>query len=68
MFSVLRISGSSRTSYLQEIPRQQYEVVIKATCGDSTKPIVQSKIAAMKKDFTELLKGNFGGRLEKLKS
>jgi elongation factor 4 len=45
----------------EEIPRQQYEVNIRATIGTSTKPIVQGIIKAYKKDFSQLLKGNFGG-------
>ncbi|KAE9556216.1 hypothetical protein FO519_000555 [Halicephalobus sp. NKZ332] len=44
-----------------EIPRQQYDVNIKATVGNSTKAIVQGTIRAYKKDFSQLLKGNFGG-------
>uniref|UniRef100_A0A0N5AP75 Translation factor GUF1 homolog, mitochondrial n=1 Tax=Syphacia muris TaxID=451379 RepID=A0A0N5AP75_9BILA len=51
-----------------EIPRQQYEVVIKATYGNSTKAVAQAKIAPLRKDFTQLLKGNFGGGgMERLK-
>lgn len=45
----------------EEIPRQQYEVNIKATFGDSPKPVYQGTIKAWKKDFSQLLKGNFGG-------
>lgn len=42
-----------------EIPRQQYEVVIKAFLGTSSKPIAQKIIKAYKKDFTGLMKGKF---------
>ncbi|CAD5219521.1 unnamed protein product [Bursaphelenchus xylophilus] len=45
----------------EEIPRQLYEVNIKATIGTSQKAITQATIKAYKKDFTGLLKGNFGG-------
>ncbi|KAK6113687.1 elongation factor 4 [Brugia pahangi] len=45
----------------EEIPRQQYEVRIKATLGQSKKALVQTVIAPVKKDFTGRLKGNFGG-------
>ena len=34
---------------------------IRATIGNSTKAIVQGTIRAYKKDFSQLLKGNFGG-------
>uniref|UniRef100_A0AC34Q8S5 Translation factor GUF1 homolog, mitochondrial n=1 Tax=Panagrolaimus sp. JU765 TaxID=591449 RepID=A0AC34Q8S5_9BILA len=44
-----------------EIPRQQYDVNIRAVIGNSTKAIVQGTIKAYKKDFSQLLKGNFGG-------
>lgn len=42
-----------------EIPRQQYEVVIKAFLGSSTKALAQKILKAYKKDFTGLLKGYF---------
>ncbi|OZC12813.1 GTP-binding protein LepA family protein [Onchocerca flexuosa] len=45
----------------EEIPRQQYEVRIKATLGHTKKALVQTVIAPIKKDFTGRLKGNFGG-------
>uniref|UniRef100_A0A0N4ZP56 Translation factor GUF1 homolog, mitochondrial n=1 Tax=Parastrongyloides trichosuri TaxID=131310 RepID=A0A0N4ZP56_PARTI len=45
----------------EEIPRQQYEVNIKATLGNSTKPVCTGTIRSWKKDFSQLLKGNFGG-------
>ncbi|ETN68269.1 putative GTP-binding protein LepA [Necator americanus] len=45
----------------REIPRQQYEVTIKACVGSSTKALSQVSIQPMKRDFTQLLKGNFGG-------
>uniref|UniRef100_A0A0R3S4M6 Translation factor GUF1 homolog, mitochondrial n=1 Tax=Elaeophora elaphi TaxID=1147741 RepID=A0A0R3S4M6_9BILA len=45
----------------EEIPRQQYEVRIKATLGQTKKALVQTIIAPIKKDFTGRLKGNFGG-------
>uniref|UniRef100_A0A0K0F0K2 Translation factor GUF1 homolog, mitochondrial n=1 Tax=Strongyloides venezuelensis TaxID=75913 RepID=A0A0K0F0K2_STRVS len=45
----------------EEIPKQQYEVNIKATFGDSTKAVCNAVIKPWKKDFTQLLKGNFGG-------
>ncbi|CEF61880.1 Translation factor waclaw, mitochondrial [Strongyloides ratti] len=45
----------------EEIPKQQYEVNIKATLGNSTKPVYNATIKPWKKDFTQLLKGNFGG-------
>ncbi|VDM12445.1 unnamed protein product [Wuchereria bancrofti] len=45
----------------EEIPRQQYEVRIKATLGQTKKALVQTVIASIKKDFTGRLKGNFGG-------
>uniref|UniRef100_F1KWG9 Translation factor GUF1 homolog, mitochondrial n=1 Tax=Ascaris suum TaxID=6253 RepID=F1KWG9_ASCSU len=45
----------------KEIPRQQFEVVVRATVGNSSKVIAQAVIAPMRKDFTQLLKGNFGG-------
>lgn len=48
-------------SILQEIPRQQYEVRIKATLGQTKKALVQTVIAPLKKDFRGQLKGNFGG-------
>ncbi|VDN18797.1 unnamed protein product [Gongylonema pulchrum] len=44
----------------EEIPRQQFEVRIKATMGQSKKTIAETVIAPMKKDFTGRLKGNFG--------
>uniref|UniRef100_A0AC35UHN3 Translation factor GUF1 homolog, mitochondrial n=1 Tax=Rhabditophanes sp. KR3021 TaxID=114890 RepID=A0AC35UHN3_9BILA len=44
-----------------EIPRQQYEVNIKCTLGDSSKMVCGSTIKCWKKDFSGLLKGNFGG-------
>ncbi|CAD5213457.1 unnamed protein product [Bursaphelenchus okinawaensis] len=45
----------------EEIPRQLYEVNIKAHIGTSQKAVSQATIKAYKKDFTGLLKGNFGG-------
>ncbi|TKR95816.1 hypothetical protein L596_009936 [Steinernema carpocapsae] len=45
----------------EEIPRQQYEVQIKVTVGKSTKALSQVTIQPMKRDFSQLLKGNFGG-------
>ncbi|KHJ97052.1 GTP-binding protein LepA [Oesophagostomum dentatum] len=49
----------------REIPRQQYEVTIKETVaacvGNSTKALSHVSIQPMKRDFTQLLKGNFGG-------
>ncbi|WKY02199.1 hypothetical protein Q1695_015871 [Nippostrongylus brasiliensis] len=45
----------------REIPRQQYEVTIKACVGTSTKALSAVTIQPMKRDFTQLLKGNFGG-------
>ncbi|CAD6188462.1 unnamed protein product [Caenorhabditis auriculariae] len=45
----------------REIPRQQFEVVIKACIGQSTKALSQVVIQPMKRDFSQLLKGNFGG-------
>ncbi|VBB25252.1 unnamed protein product [Acanthocheilonema viteae] len=45
----------------EEIPRQQYEVRIKATVGQTKKALVQAIIPPIKKDFTGQLKGNFGG-------
>ncbi|XGW16144.1 hypothetical protein V3C99_001524 [Haemonchus contortus] len=45
----------------KEIPRQQYEVTIKACVGRSSKALSQVTIQPMKRDFTQLLKGNFGG-------
>ncbi|VDK70334.1 unnamed protein product [Litomosoides sigmodontis] len=45
----------------EAIPRQQYEVRIKATLGQTKKALVQTTIAPIKKDFTGQLKGNFGG-------
>uniref|UniRef100_A0A7E4W0Y8 Translation factor GUF1 homolog, mitochondrial n=1 Tax=Panagrellus redivivus TaxID=6233 RepID=A0A7E4W0Y8_PANRE len=45
----------------EEIPRQQYDVNIRATLGNSTKAVAQGMIKAYKKDFSQLLKGNFGG-------
>ncbi|KAK6056426.1 putative GTP-binding protein LepA [Cooperia oncophora] len=45
----------------REIPRQQYEVTIKACVGSSSKALSQVSIQPMKRDFTQLLKGNFGG-------
>ncbi|VDN01484.1 unnamed protein product [Thelazia callipaeda] len=45
----------------EEIPRQQYEVKIKATLGLTKKALTQTVIAPIKKDFTGRLKGNFGG-------
>lgn len=44
-----------------EIPRQQFEVTIKACSGSSTKAMAQAVIQPMKRDFSQLLKGNFGG-------
>uniref|UniRef100_A0A158PAI0 Translation factor GUF1 homolog, mitochondrial n=1 Tax=Angiostrongylus cantonensis TaxID=6313 RepID=A0A158PAI0_ANGCA len=45
----------------REIPRQQYEVTIKACVNSSSKALSQVSIQPMKRDFTQLLKGNFGG-------
>ncbi|PIC43105.1 hypothetical protein B9Z55_009977 [Caenorhabditis nigoni] len=45
----------------REIPRQQFEVTIKACIGSSTKALSQIVIQPMKRDFSQLLKGNFGG-------
>ncbi|KAM3721293.1 Translation factor [Dirofilaria immitis] len=45
----------------EEIPRQQYEVQIKATLGQTKRALVQTVIAPIKKDFVGRLKGNFGG-------
>ncbi|VDO20690.1 unnamed protein product [Haemonchus placei] len=45
----------------KEIPRQQFEVTIKACVGRSSKALSQVSIQPMKRDFTQLLKGNFGG-------
>ncbi|KAK0423158.1 hypothetical protein QR680_008004 [Steinernema hermaphroditum] len=45
----------------EEIPQQQYEVQIKCTVGTSTKALSMATIKPMKRDFTGLLKGNFGG-------
>ncbi|KHN86266.1 Translation factor GUF1 -like protein, mitochondrial [Toxocara canis] len=45
----------------KEIPRQQFEVVLRATVGNSSKAVTQAIIPPMRKDFTQLLKGNFGG-------
>ncbi|CAI4229247.1 unnamed protein product [Auanema sp. JU1783] len=45
----------------REIPRQQFEVTIKACVGSSTKALSQITIQPMKRDFSQLLKGNFGG-------
>ncbi|VDO19398.1 unnamed protein product [Heligmosomoides polygyrus] len=45
----------------REIPRQQFEVTIKACVGSSTKALSSVSIQPMKRDFTQLLKGNFGG-------
>ncbi|CAB3403611.1 unnamed protein product [Caenorhabditis bovis] len=45
----------------REIPRQQFEVTIKACVGNSTKALSQVTIQPMKRDFSQLLKGNFGG-------
>ncbi|KAI6235985.1 Translation factor GUF1-like protein, mitochondrial [Aphelenchoides besseyi] len=60
--SRMRQKAKNLVQKLQElIPRQQYEIRIKATAGDSTKAISQGVIRAYKKDFTGLLKGNFGG-------
>uniref|UniRef100_A0A183BT07 ATP-dependent Clp protease ATP-binding subunit ClpX n=1 Tax=Globodera pallida TaxID=36090 RepID=A0A183BT07_GLOPA len=42
----------------EEIPQQQFEVVVKAALGKSTKAVAHRKIKPMKKDFTGLLKGN----------
>lgn len=57
----------SEGSCFQLIPRQQYEVRIKATLGDSTKAISQALVAAFKKDFSGKLKGNMAtDRLAKL--
>lgn len=50
-----------------EIPRQQFEVIIKATVANSRKVLAQAVIAPMRRDFTQLLKGNFsGGGMERL--
>ncbi|EFO17407.2 hypothetical protein LOAG_11093 [Loa loa] len=45
----------------EEIPRQQYEVRIKATLGQTKKALAQTVILPIKKDFTGRLKGNLGG-------
>ncbi|KAK5978774.1 Translation factor GUF1 mitochondrial [Trichostrongylus colubriformis] len=45
----------------REIPRQQFEVSIKACVGSSSKALSHVTIQPMKRDFTQLLKGNFGG-------
>ncbi|GMS89250.1 hypothetical protein PENTCL1PPCAC_11425 [Pristionchus entomophagus] len=51
----------------EEIPRQQFEVTIKATVGESKKNLASTVIQPMKRDFTQLLKGNFGkGGMERL--
>ncbi|CAJ0916678.1 unnamed protein product, partial [Mesorhabditis belari] len=51
----------------REIPRQQFEVQIKATAGTSTKALSQTIIPPWKKDFLQLLKGNIGkGGMERL--
>jgi GTP-binding protein LepA len=44
----------------EEIPRQQFEVVIKACLGHSKKAIVQALLKPMKKDFSGVLKGGKG--------
>ncbi|VDK56445.1 unnamed protein product [Anisakis simplex] len=49
------------SSLKKEIPRQQFEVTIRARVGDSSKTITQAYIAPIRRDFTQLLKGNFGG-------
>ncbi|KAI6216586.1 Translation factor GUF1-like protein, mitochondrial [Aphelenchoides fujianensis] len=60
--SRMRQKAKSLVHKLQElIPRQQYEVKIKATSGESSKALSQATIRAYKKDFSQLLKGNFGG-------
>ncbi|CAJ0605583.1 unnamed protein product [Cylicocyclus nassatus] len=46
----------------REIPRQQNEVTIKACVANSTKALSHVSIQPMKRDFTQLLKGNFGGK------
>ncbi|VDN56355.1 unnamed protein product [Dracunculus medinensis] len=51
----------------KEIPRQQFEVIIKATIGTSSKIIAQARISPIKKDFTQTLKGNFGGGGDRFK-
>lgn len=44
----------------EEIPQQQYDVDIRAAIGGGMgKTIASAKIHAMRKDFTQLLKGNF---------
>ncbi|MFH4977790.1 hypothetical protein AB6A40_004499 [Gnathostoma spinigerum] len=56
------------TRLKQEISRQQFSIAIKATSGKSTKVIAQATVPPMKRDFTQLLKGNFGGGgMERLK-
>lgn len=40
-----------------EIPRQQFEVTVKAALGKGSKAVAQRKIKPMKKDFTGVMKG-----------
>lgn len=42
-----------------EIPRQQFEVTVRASLGASRKAIAHAVLRPMKKDFAGVLKGNF---------
>jgi translation elongation factor EF-4 len=43
----------------EEIPRQQFEVIIKVCLGHGKKAIAQQKLKPLKKDFSGVLKGTF---------